>query len=190
VVTVPAFTVAQSIIEKAKRVNEELEIIARSGGIEQIRALLEKGATAVVQPELEASLEITQQALVRLEIPASQTLKHVGEARRELYASVNRGEGKILSRLKSAGNVLNLNWFIIESKTVINECTIGELAIRTRTGASVVGVIRGSIFHPNPGPDFRFFAGDLVAVIGTDEQYSGFESWAALPVQANCKDKS
>ncbi len=84
----------------------------------------------------------------------------------------------MLSRLKSAGNVLELNWLSVEPDSVLNGSTIGELGIRTRTGVSVVGVMRGSIFHPNPDPEFRFAAGDFIAVIGSQEQYGGFEKWA------------
>ncbi len=190
IVTIPSITVAQAIIEKARVVNEKIEIIARSAGIEQIKALLERGATEVVQPELEASLEIAQQALVRLQIPPNRILKLIGAARRELYASTTPGREEIVSRLKSAGTILQLNWFTIEPETMMDGCAIAELSIRSRTGASVVGVIRGPVFHPNPGPEFRFVAGDIVAVIGTAEQYGNFENWADLPARSNCEERS
>lgn len=179
VVTIPAVIVAQSIVEKAKTANPNLGIVARSEGIEQIRTLLEIGATEVVQPELEAGLEIVRQALVHLHIPATQVLRYVDTARRELYASIGKGEDKISSRLKTAGNLLELNWSTVERDSVLNGCTIGNLGIRTRTGVSVVGVMRGSIFHPNPTPQFRFAEGDFIAVIGSREQFGNFESWAA-----------
>jgi TrkA domain protein len=45
--------------------------------------------------------------------------------------------------------------------------TLGETEARSRTGASVVGVLRGGGAIPSPGPDFRFEAGDVVLVVGT-----------------------
>jgi TrkA domain protein len=47
--------------------------------------------------------------------------------------------------------------------------TLGETRARTRTGASVVAVVRGSDVIASPGPDFRFQGGDVVVVVGTEE---------------------
>jgi TrkA domain protein len=47
--------------------------------------------------------------------------------------------------------------------------TIAEGAFRTRTGASIVAVVRGATTIPAPGPDHRFEAGDVAVVVGTTE---------------------
>ncbi|WP_020577605.1 cation:proton antiporter regulatory subunit [Actinopolymorpha alba] len=47
--------------------------------------------------------------------------------------------------------------------------TLGDAQVRTRTGASIVAVIRGDEVHPSPRPDFTFEAGDKVIVVGTPE---------------------
>jgi TrkA domain protein len=47
--------------------------------------------------------------------------------------------------------------------------SLGEAQIRSRTGASVVAVIRGDDVVPSPSPDFRFQLGDKVVVVGTEE---------------------
>lgn len=44
---------------------------------------------------------------------------------------------------------------------------LGDTRARTRTGASIVAVIRGGEVIASPGPDFRFAAGDVVVVVGT-----------------------
>ncbi len=178
VVTTPAAVTARSIVEKVKAVNPDIPIVARSEGIEQMKVLLESGATEVIQPELEASLDMTRQALVHLHIPATQILRHVEEARRQFYSSIGEGVDRGLSHLKSAGRLLELNWLTVEPDSALQGNTIGELGIRTRTGVSVVGVVRGTIFHPNPDPAFRFEAGDFVAAIGSEEQYETFGNLA------------
>ena len=45
--------------------------------------------------------------------------------------------------------------------------TLGDTALRTRTGASIVAVVRAGVAHPSPGPDFLFDNGDLAVVVGT-----------------------
>jgi TrkA domain protein len=46
---------------------------------------------------------------------------------------------------------------------------LGETRARTRTGASIVAVIRGDQLVASPGPDFRFAGGDVVVVVGTPD---------------------
>lgn len=45
--------------------------------------------------------------------------------------------------------------------------TLGDTAMRTRTGVSVVAVVRQQVVHPSPGPEFAFAANDLVVMVGT-----------------------
>ena len=45
--------------------------------------------------------------------------------------------------------------------------TLGDTALRTRTGASIVAVVRAGTAHPSPGPGFLFENGDLAVVVGT-----------------------
>lgn len=46
---------------------------------------------------------------------------------------------------------------------------LGETRARTRTGASIVAVVRDREVIASPRPDFVFAAGDVVVVIGTAE---------------------
>lgn len=47
--------------------------------------------------------------------------------------------------------------------------TLGDTGARTRTGASIVAVVRGGQVYASPRPDFRFAAADVVVVVGTAE---------------------
>ncbi len=47
---------------------------------------------------------------------------------------------------------------------------IAELALRTRTGASIVGIDRAGVNIINPGPDEELQAGDVLLLLGTTEQ--------------------
>ena len=60
----------------------------------------------------------------------------------------------------------------------LNNRTIGELGIRSRTGASVVGVMRHGRLELNPAVDYRFESGDLVAVMGKPEELTSFQVFA------------
>lgn len=47
--------------------------------------------------------------------------------------------------------------------------TLGDTQARTRTGASIVAVLRRTGAVPSPTPDFRFATGDVLVVVGTRE---------------------
>jgi TrkA domain protein len=48
-------------------------------------------------------------------------------------------------------------------------CGLGDTQARTRTGASIVAVIRGGVAAVSPGPAFVLIAGDLLVTVGTRE---------------------
>jgi K+:H+ antiporter subunit KhtT len=54
--------------------------------------------------------------------------------------------------------------------------TLGDTAARTRTGASIVAVVRDRQVFASPRPGFRFDAGDVVVVVGTAEGTSAVAS--------------
>lgn len=55
--------------------------------------------------------------------------------------------------------------------------TIGDTGARTRTGVSIVAVLRDGSAHPAPGPDFLLRGGDTLVVVGTPR---GVEELAVL----------
>ncbi|MGH7910375.1 MAG: cation:proton antiporter regulatory subunit [Candidatus Dormibacteraceae bacterium] len=61
----------------------------------------------------------------------------------------------------------------IEQDSPFANRTLGETAARTRTGASIVAIIRGEEAIVSPTPDFRFLPGDGVVVVGTREGVRG-----------------
>ena len=64
---------------------------------------------------------------------------------------------------------LVIDWLKVDGGTPYATKTIGDARIRTRTGVSVVAVIRGDTAHPAPGPAFRIEADDTLVVVGTSD---------------------
>lgn len=176
-ITTPAIVVTQSIVNHVQQLNPDLNIVARAEGIEQMKTLYSKGVYMVVQPELEAGLEITRQALLNLHIPITEIQNYTDSVRLELYAPLyqSRDEYRTVVQLHSAKGLLDLTWVKVFSESKLNDRTILELGIRNQTGASVVGVMRQGIFKPNPPADYRFASGDLVAVIGKPQEITSFQ---------------
>lgn len=64
---------------------------------------------------------------------------------------------------------LAIEWVTMPAQGGLTGATIGEGAIRSRSGASVVAIVREGASILGPGPEFRFAAGDVVLVMGDAE---------------------
>lgn len=64
---------------------------------------------------------------------------------------------------------LAIEWIQLPSSSSAVGATIEDGTYRTRTGASIVAVVRGDSTVPAPTPDFRFDEADTVVAVGTTE---------------------
>jgi TrkA domain protein len=62
-----------------------------------------------------------------------------------------------------------IDWIRVREGSAHVGVTIGERQLRTRTGSSVVAIVRGQQTVPAPGPDAVLHAGDVVVAVGTPE---------------------
>jgi CPA2 family monovalent cation:H+ antiporter-2 len=169
-----------AVVDHVHRIKAELHLVARAGGIEQMRKLQGRGVYEVVQPEFEAGLEITRQALLHLDVAPTEIQRFTDAVRHELYAPLyeRHGEYKTLAELQHARWLLQMTWVALQANSVLVGRTIQEMAIRNITGASVVAIMRDGKLHANPGNQERFAAGDFVAIMGNPEQLTAFEALA------------
>lgn len=77
---------------------------------------------------------------------------------------------------------LAIDWVTIDDGSAFVGATIAEGEFRTRTGASIVAVLRDGATVPAPGPEHRFDAGDVVVAVGTPD---GLAQLRNLLVSAN-----
>ncbi len=178
-ITVPNVPLALQITRSARHVNSDLHVIARATDVEQVRALHDAGVFEAVQPEFEASLEFLRQALIHLDFMPAQIERFTDGVRHELYSPLYGGAGQqgVEELLASS---LDLSWIELPQDSPIVGRMISELQIRTRTGASVVAVIRDGVTLANPDPEFRFAAADRVALVGDLEQARAFSQLASV----------
>jgi CPA2 family monovalent cation:H+ antiporter-2 len=77
---------AEAIVREARRINQRLDIIARGGGEEMSRVLLEAGASQVIEPELEGGLEFLRHTLHRMGVSSLEIQAALRGRRRLLRA--------------------------------------------------------------------------------------------------------
>lgn len=74
-----------------------------------------------------------------------------------------------LTRLQQQIEGLAIDWLAVDPESPYAGRTIGDARIRTRTGVSVVAVIRGDEAFPAPGPQFMVEPSDTLVVVGTPD---------------------
>jgi CPA2 family monovalent cation:H+ antiporter-2 len=182
-ITTPAIAVTQIIVGQARRLNPSLHIVARAEGLDQMQLLHKLGVYEVVQPQFEAGLEITRQALLHLKVPANEIQRFTDAVRHELYAPLYTPQAgyETMTRLQHAQHLLQLSWIELPIDSALAGRTIGEAQIRTRSGASIVAILRDGALLPNPGPEQPLSAGDQVAALGATAQIADFERMVQAP---------
>ncbi len=185
IITSPEVVIAQTIIQRVRKVNAEIQVVARAPGVEFLEEFKKLNISEVVIPEFEAGLEMARKALVHLHIPAAKIQHYTESLRQDLFASFfnENEETKIMEQLQTAEHQYDLQWMLIKPGSKLVGITIGEAEIRTKTDTSIVGVIRKEKLEPNPDANFRFEANDRVAIIGIDSARESF-------FQLTCPSKS
>ena len=181
ILTVPSVTVAQAIVIRVHQLAPTLPIVARAEeGVEHMERLHRLGVAEVVQPHFEAGLEIVRQALLALDVPATDIQQYTDTVREELYAPLYQtpAGAPTLTHLRRATHLMDLLWVDVAETSGLVGQTIQERRIRSTTGASVVAVIRDGTVVLNPEATYRFAAGDLVGVLGHGEQRRAFQRLA------------
>lgn len=67
-----------------------------------------------------------------------------------------------------------IRWVAVPAASPVAGRTIGEVGVRSETGASVLAVERDGETIPNPDPDTALLAGDVLVVVGTDAAQEAF----------------
>jgi CPA2 family monovalent cation:H+ antiporter-2 len=169
VVATPDFERTRLAVRRLRRLNPTMPILARATHPAQRGALLEAGATEVIQPEFEAAQTLLRHGLERLGIPHEQVKAYMEQQRAAEVAADQAGP-----RLPLAGLLVTREVRVGPGFCV--DCTLRRARIRERTGVSVLAVRRadGSVVV-NPGPDVMLRLGDEVTVIGLPDQIALFE---------------
>lgn len=82
-----------------------------------------------------------------------------------------------LAELQQRIEGLAIDWLPVREDSTYAGRPIGDTKMRTRTGVSVVAIVRGDQAVPAPGPEVRVESGDYLVVVGTAR---GIEEAVAL----------
>lgn len=156
----------------ARQMNPDIHAIVRTRYMSELPDLIQLGADDVIPEEFETSIEIFSRVLREYGIGRDVIRRRVDEIRREGYEMLRtsslppfeiRGIGEAL------GSASTETLFVEPDSPVVGR-TIGDLRLRSRTGATVIAVVRDGRTEINPGPEQELQAEDVLVLLGSPEQ--------------------
>lgn len=176
VVAVPDEVGSELIVSAARDLAPDLTIVVRAGSRDGARRLAEQGAQAVIQPELEGGLEVVRYTLLLMGYPLDVMQRHADAIRQEAYEESGAPvQHRLLDALVSASRGVGIAWRTLESGSPLDGRTLSEAALRARTGATVLAVLRGRQLLTNPSPDETLGGGDRLGLVGEPHQIEAAE---------------
>ena len=155
-----------------RQMNPDVHIIVRTRYMSEITELRNLGSDEVIPEEFETSIEIFSRVLKELGVPSHVIQRQVAAIRAEGYEMLRVPSLPMLdlADISEALNSASTDTFIVPQGSPIAGKSIGELRLRTRTGASVISVIHDGNAEINPGPETIMNSGDVLVLLGTPDQ--------------------
>ncbi|MFQ5957585.1 MAG: cation:proton antiporter regulatory subunit [Candidatus Brocadiales bacterium] len=147
----------------------------------------ESGETVVIVVRLNGEREVYRFTEDK-EIPISETTFTEEEAR--TIGSIMAGsyfqpvqETAVQLLMKE----MAMEWVKVESGSILENKTIGELGLRKKTGVSIISILRKGKVIPSPLPMERMYEGDTIIAVGSNEQMKAFLALVEKPIEKTSK---
>ena len=161
---------ALRILEVTRHVRPDMPVIVRTMDDAELERLKAAGATEVVPESLEGSLMMGSHLLMLLGVPVSRIVRHVRDVRRDRYRMLRgffHGED-LFEEKETHAYQERLHSVTLPPKARAVGMLLADLHLE-EIGVNVSAVRRGGIRGPEPGPETRLGAGDVVVLYGTPE---------------------
>lgn len=189
IMTIPSVNGSAAVIRKIRHIAPDVPVTALSRNPEHLEELDRLNVHHIIMPEFECGLEMVRRTLCEFCLPPDEIQNVMDSMRRERYTtSVEENHPKFaqLARLGKAADSIGLHWVTVEKDSEVSGRSLSGSKIRTVTGVSVVGVLRGDDFTLNPEGDYRFEPGDIVGVLGKKDNVRRFKSFAGAENKELC----
>jgi CPA2 family monovalent cation:H+ antiporter-2 len=185
IVTLPDEAATEMVVSAARHIAPDLPIIARAATRNGVQRLHDLGAGNVIHPELEGGLEVVRHALLALGFSAEQVQPYADAVRRDHYdiEVFTPTEYQALDQMRNTVRGLDIVWRRLGEGNPLVGQTLSEADLRSRTGASVIAIIRGQDVLPNPEASTRFEVDDLVGLIGKAAEIAALDRFIATPLR-------
>jgi len=177
VITLPEEAATELTVAAARDFAVKLPILARAATRAGVKRLAGLGADLVIHPELEGGLQVIRHTLLHLGFPLLEVRRYADTVRRENYEALvkSQGEHAILRELLDTADLIDISWVKLPAGSPMIGLTLAESALRSRTGANLVAILRDGQLAVNPPTDTVFTEGDRYGLLGSADQIAAAE---------------
>ncbi len=174
---------ARRAVRAARTLNREAFLIVRTRFAAEIDELFALGANSVVPQEFETSIEIFARTLEEFHIPANIIAAQVRLLREERYG-VMRGlvpRRPSLERISELLNAGTTETYFVAGESRACGRSIKDLGLRSRTGATIIAIVRGERSFTSPPLDFQILEGDTLVLVANHRDMDAAFSFLDQP---------
>ena len=174
VTTIPDAPSARHIIFSARKLNQEVYIIARTRFVIEVNDLYMLGASEVIPEEFETSVEIFTRLLKKFNIPLNEIEDYVELVRADGYQMFRSASIESITPVDQRKLVkgMKLETYKVEAGSEAHGKKIIDLQIRKKYGVTILVIHRDDQLMQNPNPETSFLPGDVIMLVGMPQQIS------------------
>jgi monovalent cation:H+ antiporter-2, CPA2 family len=133
-------------LKRSLDLNPDLDLVVRASAEKDIEPLYQMGAREVVQPEFEASLELSTHLFSGLGIPLATIQQSIQQIRDSHYSAFRSDLSKdqIFQEIKEATRAMTTKLYALPKNSVLVGKSLGESQLRSLTGVIVMAITRAS----------------------------------------------
>lgn len=182
-------------LKRALEFAPDLDVVVQANQDKDIELLYQLGAWEVIQPEFEASLELSAHLLAGMGLTANTIQPAMQQIRNSHYRNLRpqRPAAAIARDLRAAAQAMNSKWYDLPDRSPLIGMTIAETDLRRLTGVSLMAIRRASgeeLDYPEAQTILK--QGDRLLVVGKPEERAALIDLAqgkvAVPTEnASCQ---
>lgn len=165
-------------LKRALEFSPELDVVVRANRNTDIEVFYQLGAREVVQPEFEASLELSTHLLVSMGIPLPLLQRDMSQIRSSHYLALcpEQTSREISRAVEAAAQSMHSKWYVLPEPNPLHEMTLEEADLRRLTGVSILAIRRGNsseLEYPDSTTALR--SRDHLLLVGEPNEIAAFE---------------
>jgi CPA2 family monovalent cation:H+ antiporter-2 len=173
-------------LKRALILNPELDLVVRANAEKDIEPLYQMGAREVVQPEFEASLELSTHLFAGLGFPLVAIQQNIQQIRDSHYLALRPEQSKdqIFREIQDATRTMKSKVYALPANSVLVGKTPENAHLRPLTGVILMAITRSNgekIDYPEP--DITIQEGDTFLLVGEADELAAFKKVAKGKIQ-------
>jgi monovalent cation:H+ antiporter-2, CPA2 family len=192
-IALPSAMSTRLCLKRSLEFAPNLDIIARATQDQDLELLYQLGATEVVQPEFEASLELSAHLLNRFGLEKAAIQSQFQAIREGRYTDLRteRSSFALQRDVRLAAQNLNNKWYTLPEHSPLLGMSIAQTDCRRLTGVSLMAIRRADgeeLDYPDPLTLLK--VGDRLLLVGQPEEITAFKDLAKGDVAEPITDAS